>query len=216
MFFPKEKSDVFIELARQYELMHTQGYTTSKDKEISAESAFSGDQLPIYIDLIADDFKQYGVKSFLDYGCGKAKPHFSPIIKCGEQLMTFPQALEIRDFGLFDAGVEEYMKLPERNFDAVLCNDVLEHIPVEDVHWVIDELFDKANTYVFASIAAYPAYAILPDGRNAHVTLRHPYWWYGIFEALSRAHKKHFTIVVVGLRTNDDGTSSPEPYRFSM
>lgn len=130
--------------------------------------------------------------------------------------MTFPQASGITDFALYDAGVPEFQDLPDRMYDAVISTDVLEHIPVEDQHWVVDEMFSKANKYVFASIAAYPAQALLPDGRNAHVALRHPHWWCGLFENIARAHDKHFQIIVLAAHQNPDGTGRIEPWQFAL
>lgn len=216
MFFPKAKSQVFEELSRQYEIMHSGGYNREGADAKQAEETYAGDQLPHYAIVLGRDFKKHDVKSYLDYGCGKGEPHSMPKIKTDDGMKTFPDAMGVHDFALYDAGVEEFQTMPERMFDAVISTDVLEHIPVEDIYWVVDEMFSKANKYVFASIAAYPAMAILPDGRNAHVTLRNPHWWCGVFETLARAHKKHFRIVVLAVHKNPDGTGRVEPYQFEL
>jgi hypothetical protein len=78
---------------------------------------------------------------------------------------------------LFDPAYEPYEKLPTGTFDGVLCTDVLEHCPEEDIDWIIEELFGFAEKLVFCTIACYPARKRLPSGENAHVTLKNPGWW---------------------------------------
>jgi len=41
---------------------------------------------------------------------------------------------------------------------------------------------------VFASVACYPAKTTLPNGENAHCTVRPLDWWRQIFEAAGRNH----------------------------
>ena len=40
----------------------------------------------------------------------------------------------------------------------------------------------KADTFLFATVALYPAAKILPNGENAHCTLKSPDWWRSMFE----------------------------------
>ena len=74
-------------------------------------------------------------------------------------------------------------------FDMVLSFDVLEHIFIADLPWVINDIFSKANKCVLINVACYEAAALLPNGENAHITLRHPLWWLGQIECISTLHK---------------------------
>ena len=47
-------------------------------------------------------------------------------------------------------------------FDLVLSFDVLEHIFIADLPWVIDDIFSKANKCVLINVACYEAAALLP------------------------------------------------------
>ena len=58
----------------------------------------------------------------------------------------------------------------EGTYDGVISTDVLEHIPEEDIPWVLDDLFAQAKTFIYAVAACYPAKKIMPDGTNAHCT----------------------------------------------
>ncbi|MDZ7826030.1 MAG: hypothetical protein U5R48_08495 [Gammaproteobacteria bacterium] len=61
----------------------------------------------------------------------------------------------------------------------MISTDVLEHIPEEDIGWVLDDLFGHAGKFVYVVAACYPAKKIMPDGTNAHCTLQSPTWWEG-------------------------------------
>ena len=72
---------------------------------------------------------------------------------------------------------------PARNIDervisdAVLNFDVLEHVFIADIQSVLKDIFSYASKLVVINVACYPASALLPNGENAHVTVRHPLWW---------------------------------------
>jgi hypothetical protein len=78
------------------------------------------------------------------------------------------------------------MQLPSGKFDGVICTDVLEHCPEEDVPWILAELFSYATKFVFANAATFPAHKRLPSGGNAHCTIRPPRWWEDQFARAAR------------------------------
>ena len=60
-------------------------------------------------------------------------------------------------------------------FDAVVCTDVLEHVPIEELDGVIADLVGYARLWCFISVCCRRAQAghkRLPGGRNVHVTIR--------------------------------------------
>ena len=63
---------------------------------------------------------------------------------------------------------------------------MLENIPQQDLGWVIDEIFQYSKNIVFINVACYPALAKLPNGKNAHVSLFHPWWWCGFITAIAK------------------------------
>jgi hypothetical protein len=80
---------------------------------------------------------------------------------------------------------------PARNIDqrqvcdAVVNFDVLEHIYISDIPRVIRELFSLAERLLIVNVACYPARALLPNGENAHITVRPPLWWKGMFDSIA-------------------------------
>ena len=125
--------------------------------------------------------------SVLDYGCGKAKLYDIAELETpdGKTLRGLKEIWGVNEITLYDPGYEPYSQLPSGTFDGVICSDVLEHCPEEDIDWIIDELFAFADLYLICTIACYPATKFLPNGENAHITLKKPGWWIDKIQMLS-------------------------------
>ena len=67
--------------------------------------------------------------------------------------------------------------MPEENFDGIYSTDVMEHIPEEVIPSVFDWIFSHAEKFVFLGISTELAIAILPNGENAHCTIKSIEWW---------------------------------------
>jgi hypothetical protein len=88
----------------------------------------------------------------------------------------------------YDPCYAPYSELPRGTFDAVVCTDVLEHCPEEDIAWIVAELFSYARRFVFANVASFPASKRLPNGENAHCTIRPPEWWEELITDIASRH----------------------------
>ena len=53
---------------------------------------------------------------------------------------------------------------------------------------MINDLFKYANKCIVINVACYNAAALLPNGENAHITVRPPSWWLGQIECISSLH----------------------------
>ena len=78
---------------------------------------------------------------------------------------------------LYDPAYEEHNILPEKTFDGVISTDVLEHIPEEVIPKTLSQIFERAEKFVYLAICTRLAQAILPNGENAHCTVKEPNWW---------------------------------------
>ena len=65
----------------------------------------------------------------------------------------------------------------ENQFDAVVCTDVLEHIPPEFVEEVLQNIYYWANKYVFLQIALFEDYFGGKIEQRLHLTVRPKKWW---------------------------------------
>ncbi len=64
----------------------------------------------------------------------------------------------------------------------MVCFDVLEHIFVADLPSVVTELFSLAEKLLVINVGCYEAAALLPNGENAHITVRNAHWWKGLID----------------------------------
>ncbi len=103
-------------------------------------------------------------RSIVDYGCGQ-----SPLL---DQLeLGYPVEL-VR----YDPAIPAYARKPDKQAELLINVDVLEHIEEGDLDAVLAEMASLCRHAIIV-IDTKPAVAILPDGRNAHVTIRPHDWW---------------------------------------
>jgi hypothetical protein len=168
-----------------YERMHDEG---DSSKGIAAADMFSGVSLGPQVGRIKRLIDATGAKTVLDYGAGKGRLYEPRQVRVGER--SWDSVLDFWEIDLvtlYDPAYGPHNKLPQGRFDGVLCTDVMEHCPEEDVPWIVAELFGYASRFVFVNAACYPAAKTLPNGENAHCTIRPPEWWEDIFRRAAAA-----------------------------
>lgn len=168
----------YTNLIRQYQQLHLEG---EKSTDLTPEETFPGISLMKQVERIKRLVDVTDAKTLLDYGAGKGMQYELgrvDIEKNGEhrQLMV-KEYWGVDEIVCYDPAYIPFSNLPARKFDAVICTDVLEHCPEQDIPWILDEMFYYANKFVFALAACYPAKKQLPDGENAHCTIKSAEWW---------------------------------------
>jgi tetratricopeptide (TPR) repeat protein len=187
----EQPSARYVQLLQYYQKMHVEGcgkFIDGATVHTDPGTTFGGWQLPHYARPIRALLRLTDSRSILDYGAGKGLQYQWPLTIDGERFDTIERYWNIDQVFCYEPGLAGSATLPEKRFDGVVCTDVLEHIPEEDLPWVVQELFAFADRFVFASIACYPAAAQLPDGENAHCTVRPPQWWRGLFEGVAASY----------------------------
>lgn len=123
-----------------------------------------GSSAMLYFEPIAKIVLRLNPERILDFGCGRSDLvcHFWNDGK--------------REIHRYDPVIPQYKTMPGGNFGLVICCDVMEHICMRDVDRIFKEIQVKARNVIF-SISTKPARTVLPDGRNAHVTLLRPTEW---------------------------------------
>lgn len=133
---------------------------------------FPGTAIVTHKDEIKKLVKQYDAKRLLDYGCGRGDAYRAPYRLHAEW------GLKWFEVYLYDPAFRANEERPHGKFDGVLCSDVLEHIPEDEVDGFVEELFRFAKKFVWASVCCRPAKKCFPDGvTNLHVTLHPLEWW---------------------------------------
>jgi hypothetical protein len=199
----------FRELLGFYARMHSEGDQTI---DIPAEEMFDGRSLSTHISTIRSLLKRFGARTLLDYGAGKAK-HYDKTefaLSDGRKVTGLRSLWNLDEVRLYDPGYEPNAGYPTGTFDAVICTDVLEHIPEQDLDWVISDLFGFARSLVYAGVATYAAGKLLPDGSNAHVTLKPAEWWLDKFQACRAASESKAEFALLVERLHND----PKPAVF--
>jgi SAM-dependent methyltransferase len=123
------------------------------------------------IRLVIDYLKP---KTVLDFGCGKA-------VLTKELAQYYPE-IEFYDY---DPAIPERCTLPIEKTDLVINIDVLEHIPEDILPDVVAKIASISNN-VFFLLHHVPAVKRLPNGENAHCTVKPPQWYH---ELLGRYFK---------------------------
>jgi hypothetical protein len=123
---------------------------------------FDGLDPLVYAPGLIEVFDEFDCMSILDYGCGGA---------------ALSRYLSLPIFN-FDICRPEYAHEPPAA-DLVVCFDVLEHVEPEYLDEVIRHIKSKTRKVAHFVIANVPDETkLLPDGRNPHLIVEPPNWWY--------------------------------------
>lgn len=138
-------------------------YIASEYHRLHDANKFSGGCLGRHIPEIKKLIKEYNCKTILDYGCGKASAHHKN--KLTDSVT------------LYDPYYTPYSKVPIGSYDMVICTDVMEHIPEDEVGKVLANLINFTDKVLFLSISTKPARKIFSNGENVHLTIQPKEWW---------------------------------------
>jgi hypothetical protein len=165
-----------MQLVNMYEEMAQTGYNTNAGTPVN--EAYNSFELKKIKRNIKEMFGTNNVQSVLDYGCGGSN-WLAP---------GFDNEKSAVDYFNLDSvyRYEPARKVDERQLvDCVVCFDVMEHIFVSDVSQILRDIFSYAKNLIILNIACYEANALLPNGENAHVTVRNPHWWKGAVDVIA-------------------------------
>ena len=170
---PSKQSSALIAMNSD---MARRGYETVDQQTVT--SAFNDMEVRKFRDNVKAILRPFNIRSVLDYGCGGSdyeKAGFS-----GEQ--SAKAFFQLDAVYLYEParGIDE-----RRVCDAVFCFDVLEHIFITDIPATLRELFSLTRKLLVINVACYPARALLPNGENAHITVRPSAWWKGMIDSIA-------------------------------
>lgn len=129
-----------------------------------------------YVRFLRPQIRLLAPRSILDYGCGQSR---------------FLESLGLDpcpDLMRYDPAIPDYATPPDEKADLLVNIDVLEHIDENDLDEVLSQMRSLCNEAIII-VDTSPANHTLPDGRNAHITLRPHEWWRARIE-------QHFGTVV--------------------
>lgn len=121
-------------------------------------SSWGGDDCKNYHNQIRVLMDKHNAKTVLDYGCGKGRQYQNLVpfgLPTGQNTnpMTFKTRINAESVYCFDPCIKEFELEPEgRQFDAVICTQVLGSIPDADIGWLRDKIMNYATKFVFIGL----------------------------------------------------------------
>jgi len=204
----KNPSARYLQLITFYDEMQKNGYLQTNGKI----GNFDGTTVPFFAKIIKKIIMQYRCKSLLDYGCGKAKYYFNDFIVKNEKFPNLKDYWKVK-IKLYDPAVKQFNKFTSKKYDISICVDVLEHFPLEDIDWIIEDFLSKSLKVVFVNISCSYALALLPNGQNAHITVKSPKWWERKLVELS---KKYQDLSIIGSCSYLDSEKQTRSYKINI
>jgi len=133
---------------------------------------FFGLAILVHQDLIGELLARHGARTLIDWGCGRGDAYKAP------HNVWRHWAILPGNITLYDPSFKQHEVPPMHNADAVLCSDVLEHIPEAEIDEFVAGLFARADLFVWAAFCNRPAKKKFPGTQiNLHCTLHDMAWW---------------------------------------
>ena len=142
-------------------------------------------------------FTKYNIKSVLDYGAGQGS--WENKVDNNQSLKNY---LNLDSVSYFEPARELDTKTIS---ECVVSFDVLEHVFISDIPWVIYDIFSYSSKLVIINAACYPAGKMLPNNENVHITVREPFWWKGMIDGVANFFP-NINYVVLASKTPKDVT----------
>ena len=157
---------------------------------------------------LIDLFRKHDVKTVLDAGCGSGKLLRKLRTDHGDELEAFGFDISANCLDpWFDPIKDEVLTVgclwePDdfnKPYDAIVCTDVLEHIPTEFVPAVLKNFRQCARRFCYLCIALVDDAFGKILGEPLHLTVASPEWW------LARIREARFRVEEVRIERNTAG-----------
>ena len=194
-----------------YKQMHKKGINFINGVKKNSEESYNGQTTSQYADIIKKIIEQNNYRTLLEYGCGKAFYYDNQFVLKNKKINSLKDYWGV-GVRLYDPCFEKFSVLTTKKSDLTICIDVLEHIPEEDINWVLKEFFKLTKSMVFMNIACTPAVALLPNGKNAHINIQTPKYWH---EKLMEMKKMYKNIKIICCYSLKSESSDSKKFMFS-
>ena len=128
-------------------------------KQVHKGKQFTGKFLRPHAPFVKEIIDRLGCKTVLDYGCGKGQQYEWVIPSTGQTIEQFWGVTVTK----YDPAYPPFAKEPEGKFDLVICTQVLGTIPMDDMPWVIEQVYRRATKAAYISERLGEARKILGD-----------------------------------------------------
>ena len=150
-------------LARVATRLRGEDYYAAQYQEMHAHGAFPGKSWEHHVDTLMRVIPDIADKTVLDFGCG---PLGGLAARLGDKVISY------------DPFVQKFSTPPwDRRFDGVFSSDVLEHMTSRQIDEFLTRVATARPEFVFLNVSTRPAFKNLPNGANAHLTVKPGEWW---------------------------------------
>jgi mitochondrial fission protein ELM1 len=125
-----------------------------------------------------------GSHTVLDYSFGLGSTQISlngASVQQYNSVFVESAAYNACDSGLAESAAESRAE----SADGVVCTDILDFVPDEDVPWMLEELFRRSHHFVAVAVHAFPYEQQLPNGDLLRGRPRPSTWWQAQLDLLS-------------------------------
>ena len=192
---PYLKSLKYDELIQMYSLIAKNGCYTKSGKFIPPDQVFGRSSQLKFKNILKESFDKHKISILMDYGSGQGD--WNELIDLN---MTLKKFLNLKEIYQFEPARNQNEK---KISECVISLDVLEHVFISDVPWVLFDIFSNASKLVIINIACYPASKLLPNNENIHITERPPLWWKGMIDNIGNFFPKTKYIVLASTSYTD-------------
>ena len=189
-------------LLDHYTTMAQEGYNRVDGTFVQADYVYNSFELKKYLKFVKEVLASS--KSVLDYGCGGSNWYSSSFIPSEQKSALDYFELDVVHMYEPARGIDQRQRV-----DTVVCFDVLEHLFIQDVPRVLEEIYSLATYSVLFNIAGYEAQALLPTGENAHTTVRPALWWKGVLDMVSLRYPDVETHILYSASPEQAGIINP-------
>ena len=158
-----------------------------KETTINEKSVFDGGGIRLIYDELEYEIDKRGTATILDFGCGSAVHWHLDVPIPGQRNKTTAIhyfGAKLRGFYRYDPAHPGYCIKPTGKFDIIMCTEVLEHVPLNE----LPELLTEMKSYladggvVILTIPRGLSSNAFPDGTNLHITLMETKEWNALLD----------------------------------
>ena len=205
--FYRPRLDMLKQLTKDgFELQGPEGA-----KKVPGDKVFTGLELLQYVAPIKEFIKDYQASSLLEYGCGRGdqyKPFGEDNKSSFEDVKSY---WNLKNVACYDSTFKNDNNVLDKSYDGVVCVNYLQFYNIEDLSWLVRDLFSHAEKFVFINVPCYPLAVQLPEKMVFHATVRNPTWWAGFIAAIANDFPDvDYRLGTISVGAGSDGTQKPQ------
>lgn len=155
-----------------------------KTTTLKESGLLAGESIVVVIKKVFEQVNTRNVVTILDYGCANAIEWHQPVKFLNGRSLPEVIGEKLQGFYRYDPCHPLYSRRPSGKFDIVICSEVLEHVPEEELPSLLEDIgkcLEPKGIAIFSVCLTKSSCSFL-DGTNFHVTVKPKEWWIDLFK----------------------------------